>query len=154
MEPSLTTQGEFPYQHSITINNVNKFTEGRGGGGAEPPQQFAWGGPEPPIFYTFMITHQHIHTLHTHTPHMHTHAIHTTHAHHTRALYLHHWGGGVGEGRGSGGGANSPVHFLCMVCYFFVIRYSPQTSICVKQANDSYALVPNGNSNRGLILFL
>ena len=29
-------------------------------------------------------------------------------------------------------------------------RYSPQTSICVYRANDSDALVPNGNNNKGV----
>ena len=53
----------------------------------------------------------------------------------------------MGGGRG---GANSRVHFLYMVCYSFVIRYSPQTSICVYRANDSDALVPNGNNNKGV----
>ena len=142
-----------------------------------PPQQFAWGGgggagggPEPPIFYIYdnISTHQphtHTHTAHTHRTHttQHTHFTHThltphTHMHtpHTSHMcpVLASLGGGVGEGRGSGGGANSHVHLLYMVCYFFVIRYSLQTSICVKKANDSDALVPNGNSNRGLILFL
>ena len=40
--------------------------------------------------------------------------------------------------------------FLYMVCYSFVLRYSPQTSICVYRANDSDALVPNGNNNKGV----
>ena len=53
----------------------------------------------------------------------------------------------MGGGRG---GANSRVHFLYMVCYSFVLRYSPQTSICVNRANDSDALVPNGNNNNGV----
>ena len=53
----------------------------------------------------------------------------------------------MGGGRG---GANSRVHFLYMVCYSFVIRYSSQTSICVYRANDSDALVPNGNNNKGV----
>ena len=138
-----------------------------------PPQQFSCreGGPEPPIFYTYDNTsthqpnthtphahthcrhthHTHAHTCHTHTPHTaHTHT-HTTHTHtphtHTRALYLHHWGEGW-EKEEEVGVELTVVFTFCTWCVtFFVIRYSPQTSI----RNDSDALFPNGNSNRGLI---